>query len=216
LEYLGKRHRGRIDWFAYRELLALAYHEAGHAILAWATGRKLLLVSILLDPPYGSGADPKHGVEAGCVMLSPLPSNLDLREPKHRALAEREAMISLSGELAEARFRGHRRRTHLNQADLDGLTYVGAHAGREGLDPYLDRLAARTALFLDIYWRHVEVLVDALLRRLRLTGQQVGEILRGVDTLGAMVVWQAASPVDSPERLGLARGVRRGQTSKRW
>jgi hypothetical protein len=206
VEYVKKGHRRKFDWFAHRELLALASHEAGHATVAWITGRKLLLVSILQDAPYGWGTDAKHGVEAGCAMLSPLPAGLDLGEPKHRALAEREAMVALAGELAEARFRG-RRRKHLNQADLDGLTYVGAHAGREGLDPYLDRLAARTALYLDIYWRHVEVLADALLRRLRLTGQQVGEILRGVDTpSGRSSSGKRLLQEIPPDRL-LARGV---------
>lgn len=104
--------------------------------------------------------------------------------------------------------RGYRRRKHLNQADLDGLVYVGAHAGREGLDPYLDRLAARTALYLDVCWGHVEILVDALLRRLKLTGEQVGEILRGVDTSSARS--SSDKPLLQkipPDRLGLARGV---------
>ena len=173
----------KVDWFAQRELLALLFHEAGHCVLAWATGRKLLLVSILVNASDEPGADPNDEVEAGCVLLPPLPGHLDLSESRHRALAEREVMIALAGGLAEARFRGRRRRKHLSPGDLNGLVYAGAHAGREGLEPYLDRLAARTAVLLDLYWGHVEALADALflVGPREVTGEQVAAILRGVE-----------------------------------
>jgi hypothetical protein len=49
------------------------------------------------------------------------------------------------------------------------------------LNSNLDRLAAKTAQYLDRYWSHVEALADTRLSRRELTGKQVVTILRGLE-----------------------------------
>jgi hypothetical protein len=90
-------------------------------------------------------------------------------------------MIALAGELATIRRLGCRKGQSLNRGDLARLTYVAAQAeaSKQPLESYLDRLVARTALYLDVYWPYVEKLADALLERRDLTSRQVADILGG-------------------------------------
>jgi ATP-dependent Zn protease len=90
-------------------------------------------------------------------------------------------MISLAGQLAVIRLRGCRGKQVLGKSDLEGLDHTAAHAG-ERLNTYLDRLAARTAQYLDLYWAHIVALADALLDRRKLSGKQVTDILRNVQS----------------------------------
>jgi hypothetical protein len=184
-EMMRRAHLGRIDDKVRRSLLDIAFHEAGHAVLAWITGRKIERVSMISDVQHARLlACPDHEVQAGSVVLAPLPREVDLRDPRYRVLAEREAMIALAGELATIRRRGSRKGQSLNRGDLARLTYVAAQAeaSKEPLESYLDRLVARTALYLDVYWSYVEKLADALLERRELTGRQARGILRGVES----------------------------------
>ncbi len=167
-----------------QKLREIAIHEAGHAVLAWVTGRRIVRLSMVSDE-QDLNVHPVYGVEAGSLMVGPLPPGIDLR--KERILAEREAMIALAGELAAIRFRGSDTKKELSRSDLEGLTYIAAHSGEseERLSSCLDRLAALTALYLEVYWRHVEVLAEALMNSRELTGQEVTDVLRGVEKRGS-------------------------------
>ena len=174
-------HRARVDHFVRRSLSEIAVHEAGHAVLAWITGRKIERVWMVKDAQHARLlASPDHEFQTGSVVLAALPDDIDLQDPRCRVLAEREAMIALAGELAVIRHRGCRKGQSLNRADLARLTYLAAQAeaSEEPLAPYLDRLALKTTLYLDVYWPFVEALARALLDRRDLTSRQVTDILR--------------------------------------
>jgi hypothetical protein len=122
---------------------------------------------------------PGDEVQAGCLLLAPLPAGVDLRDDKHRILAEGEAMISLAGDLAQFRLRGSRWRKELSGSDLLGLGWTAAHSGKSPgqLDSHLDRLAAKVVHYLEIFWPRVEALAGALLHVRELRGRQVTAIL---------------------------------------
>jgi hypothetical protein len=181
---MEKGQRDSIGEIRRRRLLEIAIHEAGHLVLAWVTGRKIVRASIVTDAQYAKlRLRPEHGIPAGCTDLAPLPPGIDLTDHRYRVLAGREAMIALAGQLAVIRLRGCRRKEALSQGDLEGLSYAATHAGvsKRGLNSYLDVIASRTALYLDVFWPHVEVLADALLCRRELAGQQVASILRALE-----------------------------------
>ena len=97
----------------------------------------------------------------------------------HRLLIEREAMIGLAGDLAVWKYRG----TPLGytpDSDLTAVSYAAALAGdtQESFDYYLDRIAARARLYLDVYWEGVLAVAAELLDRRRLSGGDVVDLLR--------------------------------------
>jgi hypothetical protein len=174
--------RSRIDRIGRARLRDIAVHEAGHGVLAWVTGRKIVRAGMVSDAEF-AGLRPRRVVRAGFLVVAPLPRGVDLRDRRYRVLPEREAMITLGGNLALLRSRGSGRRVGLSRGDLEALSFAASQAGQsqESLDSYLDRIASRAALYLEANWRRVEALADALLRRRVLTGRQVATILRGVE-----------------------------------
>ena len=79
-----------------RDVRATAYHEAGHAVVAWHEGIRIRSASIM----------PTEAT-AGHVVLKPLLEGVQLdatREGAHRARAERHARVSLAGEIAQQRY----------------------------------------------------------------------------------------------------------------
>jgi hypothetical protein len=186
---MQRGRRVRVAVFGGPSLLEIAFHEAGHAVLAWVTGRKIERVSMVTDAQYARLRPfPTRSVPAGCLVVAPLPAGVDLLDERYRRLAEREAMIALAGELAVSRLRGSCRAKGLSRGDLDALTYAAFHAGDSPgcLDSQLSRIAAQTALYLEVYWSHVEALADALLRRRNMSGRQVIAILSGVERLPSL------------------------------
>lgn len=200
-----------------QHLSEIAIHEAGHAVLAWITGRRILQVSMVTDLDYSQlRSHRERTTQAGCIDLAPLSDGANLHEGKYRVLAEREAMIALAGDLAVFRFRGCRWRKNLSAGDLEGLTYAATHAGasQERLNSYLDRLASRTVLYLEVFWAHVEALAKALMHRREMTGQQVTAFLREVESQPTSP--SSATPTKSrrhppAERLGERPGVELGE-----
>src|SRR4051812_5862531 len=84
----------------------IAIHEAAHATIAWVTGRGVLGVSMVTDAQFRMlGRHPRRGTPLGRTDFPPLPA-LSLDDRRYRLLAEREAMIGLSGDLAVRKLRG--------------------------------------------------------------------------------------------------------------
>jgi hypothetical protein len=81
--------------------------------------------------------------------------------------------------------------------ELAGLIAVHAARFDEHLGTYLDRLARRVSVLLDLYQRQVEVIALKLLERGELTGQEVQKLLRGADSRGFDTDrYQGAAPLD--------------------
>ena len=145
---------------AKRGFREVAYHEAGHATMAWILGREVVRVSIFPDLIRKSDSPNSRqvGLTLGETWLKPLPPGIDLSTPKHRALAEREALVALAGNIAALKHRGQPRNMHLPFADLKGIGYAAAHMGgsQERLNAYLDGLASKAWLYLEVFWDQVQ------------------------------------------------------------
>jgi hypothetical protein len=131
----------------------IAIYEAAHAVVAWATGRKIVRVTILPD-----GCSPAH------TQYEPLPRSMRLEEPRNRSLAERECMLGLAGIIAERRVLGRGWRP--NPSDTDVV-----------LAGLMNRMAARVSVLLDLYWSRVQTLASALLERGEPAGREVQVLL---------------------------------------
>jgi hypothetical protein len=162
-------------------LVDVAYHEAGHAVMACILGREVERVSIFHDARNGSSSwISPTGATRGETRLMPHHPRIDLSSPKYKALAEREALVALAGNLAQLKHQGEPHDMHLALSDLDGIGYAAAHVGgsSDRLNAYLDRLALKTRLYLDVFWDKVERVADALLRCRTLSGEELSTLLR--------------------------------------
>ena len=129
---------------------ATAFHEAGHAVVALALGGKIKSVEI--------GSEP-------------------LTHCLHRRGTTHAAVVALAGGLAERR------------AEPWGLSW-GDRIDRQCAREVAERLAPADPLgqlqifldqaeaLLDRHWREVEAVAAALLRRGKLTGQEIDDLVR--------------------------------------
>ena len=146
---------------------AVAFHEAGHAVMAWYLGRRFRSVSIV--PRSGSRGrvwfcEPLSGWGRECV---PAPS-------------EEAVMIYLAGPLAawplERRFRAMSSIVDLTHAERLVARWAGPGAdGAECLARLRER--AWNVLGRDDLWRGVTVLARCLVRRKRITGSMARRII---------------------------------------
>ncbi len=171
--------------------MKVAYHECGHAVMAWLCGVRVERVTIVANS-WSLG----H-VACGPVLLSRT-EHWDWQDweafmykdilPKGTpTLSEvewnREAkiMVSLAGGIAARR---HDRRGHDNTSGDDAnirfvlRSYVTVSETRG--KAYLDRLKARAAELLDEHWYLVKALADELLRKNTLEGDEVTKFLESI------------------------------------
>jgi hypothetical protein len=162
-----------------KALRATAYHEAGHAVVAWLQGHGFKGVSIVADEVEGS---------VGRVTANRAPSwfRPDVQmDRRHRTLCEMEIRELLAGFEAERRFTG--RRNHVGASrDLErAADYADWVTGGsvEEVEPYLDRLSVEVALLFDtdIHWRAVQRLAEELVLRGELSGSEARSIIAGGD-----------------------------------
>jgi hypothetical protein len=123
---------------------------------------------------------PDHS--AGQVDYYPLPAGVRLDLPENRALAEREAMISMAGDLAMLMHHGRSLRKEPSRTDLLQTSHAAAQAEASGggLEACLDRLLARAAPLLNHFWPLVEAVAAVLLRRRHLSGNEVEDLLGAI------------------------------------
>jgi|SRR5262249_4488085 len=143
----------------------LAHHEAGHAVVAYRLGVEVNFVTIL----------PAHNKNDGHVAISRI--DLFCGSLGFRAKLERAIKICLAGPMAESLFYPRYRRR------LGSYDYVCAF----GLARYLaDWGAARefvrhqereTKKLLNLYWKDVQQVAQALLEYDELTGIAVKDII---------------------------------------
>jgi hypothetical protein len=156
---------------ATKRLTRTAYHEAGHAVASFLTGAAIQAVSIVPE-----------GDDLGSVTHRPFPKwfQPDVEgDARHRHLIERRIVVLFAGKEAERRYSGRVSpgvaasdyRTAVNLA-----TYV---ADGEQTGPFCEWLRVRAKCLVTMhYWPLVEAVAAELLKRRRLTGKQVREIIR--------------------------------------
>jgi len=155
-ETMQNRRAQRKQAMAFEPNEATAYHEAGHAVAALALGRPVHGVSILPDRE-------RAGVcEFGKGTFKPTDDWL-----------EREAIISLAGLAAEARFTGN----YAWDAAAQDFRYVRqltvSRAGERRAERLERRLLSKTEhlLYQEANWRAVELIAAELMRLGQISGR---------------------------------------------
>ena len=139
---------------------AVAYHEAGHTVVALALGCPVLQVAI------ATRGVTVHGNVAELVYT---------HAPDRRVAAFHMAAIALAGAIAQQRAcPGSRCGDHVDRA----LAWAAAASVADDPTDFLRRLHVRTEQSLASNWRCVEVLATALMARQRLTGAEVRALTR--------------------------------------
>lgn len=147
----------------------IAYHEAGHAVIAWLTGHRILRVAI----------NPRTGTE-GCTTTDTIPAPDSLGPDQARTLLTREALIAVAGGLSCARFRGCTRSCGVSDEDLIKLRFslLGSLDGGPEADRELTGIIERASFLIALHWQRIEALARALLRSGSLAEAEILTILR--------------------------------------
>jgi hypothetical protein len=161
-----------------RQTLATAYHEAGHAVVAQHLGRGVRLIELT----------PGNEERAGRCHLHRLRRDPDegMNDRDLLSWAVPEILISLAGQLAEARFKARNpiRWTHHGD-DSNAIDYAlkvtqGSTDEATALCSWLF-LRARGMVWRDAIWRRIVAVAEELASSGKLTGAEVRRI--GKDAL---------------------------------
>jgi hypothetical protein len=155
--------------------IVVAYHEAGHAVVAWRLGRRPSGVSI--------GATKRS---RGRVTLCIRPLESD--SPRNWCRNEEAMVIALAGPLAQRRHAPRsdwRQRKHRTlrgpdrgtDFDLVNELLCRQHDGLTVRTAYDKYVRARTQELVDANWPAIERVAQALLERESLTRQELFEVI---------------------------------------
>jgi hypothetical protein len=141
-----------------KALQSAAYHEAGHAVLAWH-GR-ITITSIWIHTEH-SGGQIKH--------TNPL-YGIDLDwdgSTRARVRLEKAIKFSLAGELAQKKFNPRSFRRYHSAGDRESaIKYTLLLGGTQQIaEAYLNLLRLQAEAILDRYWHCVEALAEELLNQ---------------------------------------------------
>jgi len=153
---------------ATAELLATAYHEAGHAVMAMVLGRNIQKVTIK------SGQIQTGGVRLGVCELGPG------RSRSSQDVIEDEVMILLAGMVAESKFTGH----YCERGAAQDLRYVAAmlrdRGGSESQQQRIQRrILDKTEHILNepAHCRAIAQVAKELIQRTTISGRSVRHIV---------------------------------------
>jgi ATP-dependent Zn protease len=155
-----------------RNLTAVAYHEAGHAVLLAAIGCKVHKITIMryagINGRVRAGT-PLRGIR-----------NKEIGSPATRLQAEGAIMISLAGALAQKRVLPRSWRSWHSSTDDAYATILAQRfcTSVPETKAFLKWLEIRTQQRLDAHWKTVELIANALLERKRLSGKEFDELIR--------------------------------------
>lgn len=154
---------------AERQLLTVAYHEAGHAVMAVALGINLSKVTII--PENDSAGHCKHEK----ITVGDYADN----SPRACKRIEISAMISLAGTLAQRihnprSVRHYRAMSDYKQACNAAMTLNGS-ARQE--TAWLKWIEIKTEDVLRLRWRAVEALSQELMQRKALNGNEARAVV---------------------------------------
>ena len=153
------------------QLIATAYHEAGHAVISRLTTPRISVrrVSIIADERQGTlghvlHRKPHKSFQPDAVVT-----------PSTRERLEANIIATLAGDIAERKFTG--RKTNGWCRDFDAACSLASCmvSGERELEAYINWQGIRTEAMLDFppFWGCVEVVAERLLTQQRLTCKDV-------------------------------------------
>jgi len=150
-----------------------AYHEAGHAVVAWLQGVGLSRGSIVLEP--GRHGHIRHHLIFGC--MPPPDSVLPGASAKFRL--EKKVRISLAGPLAQKKFNSRTYRSWHGEADHNQAADCVSCLARpdDEFVAYWKLLEVQTRNLLNRNWPLVEAVAAALLVRRTLKGPEIVKVI---------------------------------------
>jgi len=153
---------------------ALAFHEAGHAVVA-----RLLSIQII-----EATISPRPEVFIGNVETQPAASWARGKEAICRAL-ERDIQVSCAGEIAQKIYRPQSLRPHQARQDCENMFMAAATYSRlnrfltGSIDALVERLRKQTVRLVRENWPKVERVAAALLERGELTQAEIDAAMAG-------------------------------------
>lgn len=158
-----------------KQLIATAYHEAGHAVAAHFLELPLRRATIVPNEEEGT---------AGHVLYRPLPQRL--REalaygrptPAQRVRAENQVISAFAGPIAERRYYGRRNLVGASSDYQQIADFLFAlSASDDEVTAYANWLEQRAISLIETRWRAVEAVATALLERQTLSGSEVQGVI---------------------------------------
>ncbi len=188
------------------QLADLLVHEAGHAVIAWELGVRI--VELRFSIKDWSGRMPFDGA-AYCLAG-------DVTSDRAREAAEKDMLVFHAGRMAQLLFHYKGVYGHRNSIDLRAIMNVCRTVEEDTavIDAWSDYIEERVRVMLcqTATWGRVIALAPEIARRLYLTGEEIAAFLAHVDVSGA----------DSPrhdlwtrEHYAIGRGVDALQLSNR-
>jgi len=146
---------------------ATAYHEAGHAVVAFHLGKCIRRVTIV-------GGDDAAGM---CYHYrSKIRHDTD-NSTRARLDAEKRAMINMAGILTQHTFSPTSVRSHHGSWDFkNAIAIMSHHAGDDSLEVYLRLLEIWTRNIITTRWPQIEAVANELLKWSTLTGKEAWAI----------------------------------------
>lgn len=149
------------------ELKALAYHEAGHAVVSAYEGLRPSKATIVADGDVlGSVAGPSRRAKSG--------------SDKERARFEKDVVVLLAGPIAEVRFSGTRRSKFAAKDHEQAVWRIQSFESDEKVQKaWLAYLEERAQAWIWRHWRcwnEIKLVAAALLERRSLNGREILEL----------------------------------------
>jgi hypothetical protein len=160
------------------KLKKTAYHEAGHAVAAFAMSKRFKKVSIIPIPD-----DNSLGRVSGCGWNSKLNPEID-EGVRLRHLVEAQIIIFLAGPVAEAKLTGRYNHIGASKDYAGAVSYADYVTGSsEETGAYINWLIEKTKNILSLYhWNAVELLAGELIKHREIGYKATREIIRkGLD-----------------------------------
>jgi hypothetical protein len=152
--------------------LATAYHEAGHAVIAYELGIPLQSVTIV-------PSEDAHGVVRHQDPLRGVRLDIDGSD-RARLRTERAIMICFAGPLAQQRHRANSWRGYHGQSDFDLAADLAIRICGSGEEAtaFLKWLQLKTKHKVRRSWLKIDQLAQVLLKQGTVTGRKVRTVLR--------------------------------------
>lgn len=160
------------------EKQAVAYHEAGHAVVAMLQGMPLRSISVERTDDSGGETDLQ---EIGMPVEELGEIVEDGRRPTalEVVILEQHMRMSLAGEIAQFHFAPESVHAFHASFDMKFLGFLQLIAGSKAeVDAWFGLLRIQTESLINRHWKMIEAIATALLDRERLTGDEALEVLR--------------------------------------
>jgi hypothetical protein len=139
--------------------VSTAYHEAGHAVVAWVVNPRVSFKRVTIIPGEGSLGHMLHA-----TMSRRLVEQIEFGSPMGRLRLESLAMVSLAGRIAESKHRGHHARWG-HESDYGHVAdYCLRVCGRDGeMQVVWSKLMhLRARAMVNQYWPEIQAVAAAL------------------------------------------------------